>query len=56
MEVVEVAEALELLLGRRAFGALGTGGLSPDGVRLRPAVAVLLAETAEVLEAVDVVL
>lgn len=56
MEMVDVAEAVELRLGRRAFGALGTGGRSPDGVRLLPAVTLLLADTAEALEAVDVVL
>lgn len=55
VEMVDVAEAVELRLGRRAFGALGTGGRSPDGVLLLPAVTLLLADTADALDAVDVV-
>lgn len=56
VDATEVADAAELLRGRRGFGPLGTALSAATPARdVRPAVAVLRAETAETLELVELV-
>lgn len=52
LDTVDVAEAVEPRLARRGWGELGAD-FSPDAFRFLPAVALLLAETAELLDAVE---
>lgn len=52
LDTVDVAEAVEPRLARRGCGELGAD-FSPDAFRFLPAVVLLLAETAELLDAVE---